>query len=621
MGSGILSLEYMKSLEKQNREIKNFNELIQTFIDASKDMVFLKDDELTYIFVNQVFKDFYKLDESEILGKKDHDLIDKKLAQIYTDIDRKVLDKLITLETEIEQDKKVYRITKFPVKLLNEKYGVGTFVVDVTEEYNYKKQLEKINSKLQEKQERLALILDSTAEGIFGIDLEGNCTFFNRSGLRILGYDHQEELVGKNVHWIIHHSYEDKRPIPIGDCKIMRTIVTGKSIKVDDEVFWRADGSYFNVEYFVNPQYKDGEIVGAVVTFSDITDRKREEEEITFYSYRDPLTGLYNRRFFEMELIRLDRKENLPISVVIGDVNRLKLINDIFGHTSGDILLKKTAEVLRKGFRTDDIIARLGGDEFAVLLPNTGSVEVRKVIERIKKLLSQESIEDLKISMSIGSDTKEIPAQDIYKIMENAEEEMYIEKTIHRKSINKRAVDSLLETLHRKEPREKKHSENMRNLCEKIGIELGLPENEIEILKNAAYYHDIGKIVLEKDIIDKRDKLTTRQWKEVKQHPIVGYRILNSCSKTANIAKYVLYHHENWDGTGYPEGLKGDSIPLYSRIIYLANYYERRISAVRGEVATEEKILSDIKMYAGTKFDPKLVQVFIRVIRRESKGK
>ncbi|HLS52358.1 MAG TPA: PAS domain-containing protein, partial [Tissierellaceae bacterium] len=102
-----MSLEYVESPEKQNRKMKNFNELVQTFIDASKDMVFLKDDKLSYIFVNQAFKNFYKLDESEILGKKDHDLIDKKLAQIYTDIDRKVLDKLITLETEIEQDKKV----------------------------------------------------------------------------------------------------------------------------------------------------------------------------------------------------------------------------------------------------------------------------------------------------------------------------------------------------------------------------------------------------------------------------------------------------------------------------------------------------------------------------------
>src|SRR5690606_16863794 len=105
-------------------------------------------------------------------------------------------------------------------------------------------------------------------------------------------------------------------------------------------------------------QYKDGEIVGAVVTFTDITSRKKAESDIVYLSYHDALTGLYNRRFFEEELRRLDTERNLPISIIMGDVNGLKLANDIFGHKAGDMLLQKAAEVMKNGCRADDIIAR-----------------------------------------------------------------------------------------------------------------------------------------------------------------------------------------------------------------------------------------------------------------------
>ncbi|NLY39456.1 MAG: diguanylate cyclase, partial [Firmicutes bacterium] len=227
-------------------------------------------------------------------------------------------------------------------------------------------ELREANLTLQENQEKLQLILDSTAEGIYGIDREGRCTFCNASCLRMLGYSSQEELIGKNMHWQIHHSRPDGSPISLDECRIFRAFRIGKGIHADDEVLWRADGSCFAAEYYSYPQFKDGKVIGAVVTFMDITERKKVEEEIRYISYHDSLTGLYNRAFFIEELKRLDTERNLPLAIIMGDMNGLKLTNDIFGHAAGDMLLQKGAAILKKVCRADDIIARIGGDEFVI---------------------------------------------------------------------------------------------------------------------------------------------------------------------------------------------------------------------------------------------------------------
>lgn len=227
----------------------------------------------------------------------------------------------------------------------------------------------KINKLLKEKDDNLELILNSTAEGIYGIDKNGNCTFCNASCLEILGYNDESELLGKNMHLQVHHSYRDGKSMSADECKIYKALKVGKGTHADDEVFWTADGTSFDVEYRSYPEFKDGKVIGAVVTFMDITERKKAYEEILYLSYHDILTGLYNKVFLEAELERLDTQRNLPISIIIGDANGLKLTNDVFGHAAGDKLLKKVADAIKRACREDDIIARIGGDEFIVLLP------------------------------------------------------------------------------------------------------------------------------------------------------------------------------------------------------------------------------------------------------------
>lgn len=475
-------------------------------------------------------------------------------------------------------------------------------------------ELEEANNALKENKDQLRLILDSTAEGIYGIDKNGNCTFCNASCLKMLGYKYKEELIGRNMHLQIHHSRKDGRPIPEDKCRIFKAFMIGEGTHVYDEVFWRSDGTSFDVEYFSYPQNKDGEIIGAVVTFMDITDRKIAEEKIKYLSYHDSLTGLYNRMFFEEELKRLDTKRNFPISIIVGDVNGLKLTNDIFGHAAGDAFLKKVAEILKKACRTDDIIARIGGDEFAILLPNTEAVEAEKIIIRIKNLCSKEQIFAIRGSISMGSGTKVNVDQDIISIMEDAEDKMYLEKTLNRKSIKANQIKKIIETLHGRSPREEIHSKNVSRISQEIGRAMNLNDEEIKRLKDAGFLHDIGKIILGERIISNDYGLTEQEKREIRQHSVVGYRILNSFDDTLNLAEYVLAHHENWDGSGYPKGLKGEEIPKLARIIAVAESYDAITNNMNKNVMTKEEAIQEIKKQSGIMFDPEIVDVFIKMI-------
>ncbi len=293
----------------------------------------------------------------------------------------------------------------------------------------------------------------------------------------------------------------------------------------------------------------------------DVTDRKQTEEKIVYLSFHDRLTGLYNRRFFEEELKRLDVARNYPLTLVMADVNGLKLINDSFGHAIGDELLINVAEVLRKGCRRDDIIARLGGDEFVILLPKTDTLETEQILKRINTLALQEKVGSIEISISFGYETKRHYAEDILELFKKAEDYMYKRKLFEGPSMRGKTIETIIRTLHEKNKREEQHSYRVSALCESMGQALSLPEGEIQELKNVGLLHDIGKIAIDENILNKPGKLTKDEWEEIKRHPEIGYRILSTVNGMSEMAEYVLTHHERWDGLGYPRGLKGEELP------------------------------------------------------------
>lgn len=348
----------------------------------------------------------------------------------------------------------------------------------------------------------------------------------------------------------------------------------------------------------------------------DITERKAKEEEIKYLSYKDKLTNLYNRRFFEEELQRLDTKRQLPISIIMADVNGLKIINDTFGHDKGDKMLIKAAKILDNVVRKEDILARHGGDEFVILLPQSDQTTAEKILKRIKKATQKTENEQIPISLSFGVATKTQKSEKIEDILKKADDAMYQNKLLEGKSAKNKIIQGLLNTLSVKSSETKEHALRMIELAHDLGKDKGLPSSELDRLSLLAVLHDIGKATISEEILSKAGKLTDEEWEIIKKHPEIGSRIAASTKEFALIAEEILAHHENWDGSGYPRELEKEDIPYLARIIAIADAYdvmtnERPYSAA----ISQKEALAEIESCSGSQFDPELAKAFIKMIR------
>src|SRR5215203_545459 len=236
------------------------------------------------------------------------------------------------------------------------------------------------------------MVLKSAGEGIFGLDLHGHATFVNPAAEHMTGWD-TKELLGRPLHDVLHHSKPNGAPYPREQCPIRAALVDGATHSRDDEVFWRKDGTSFPVEYVSTPILQDGEVVGAVVTFKDITDRKALEEQLHHQAFHEPLTGLPNRALFmdrlEHALARANRRGS-KVAVLFMDLDNFKITNDSLGHGIGDQLLVAVAERLKACLRPEDTVARLGGDEFTILVEEVDGVsDAARVAERIAESLQR----------------------------------------------------------------------------------------------------------------------------------------------------------------------------------------------------------------------------------------
>lgn len=472
----ILFLSYRR-LKANYQENIILNEIWETYINANQSYIYLKDENLRYLLVNKALADFYKKEVREIIGRDVFAFADPGFAALSTRTELKVLATKTVVEEELVWRNRVFAATRFPVKLVSGRYGVGAYVRDITEEYNNKK-------------------------------------------------------------------------------------------------------------------------------------------ELIYLSFHDPLTGLYNRRYVENEYTKLDVEANLPLTVIIGDVNGLKITNDIFGHQAGDLLLKKVAEILRMVCQKGDaVIARWGGDEFILFLPRTTGEEGEKLRMAVKEQFAQERINGLPGSISLGVDTKTVTTEDLAQTIRNAEERMYLEKAIDSERFNNDAIQRIVKSFHERFPREEEHAQRVSKLCVELGKAMKLSPSNLNRLKQAGYLHDLGKIVLEEALLATEEPLTEEKWRKLKEHPVAGYRIANASPQTMEVARYLLSHHENWNGSGYPKGLRGREIPRTARIIAVANYYDKlRYGAFGREPLSPDAALAALKEEAGKKLDPEIVQVFLEIM-------
>lgn len=347
----------------------------------------------------------------------------------------------------------------------------------------------------------------------------------------------------------------------------------------------------------------------------NINIRKKTEEQLTYMSFHDGLTDLYNRAYFEEELKRLDTKRQLPLSYVTGDIDGLKLINDAFGHKEGDRLLRNCAKILKKCCRAEDIVARYGGDEFSILFPRTSKEYAQEVVDRIRVSCQKHKGSKIPLSLSIGLATKESSSQDLQKIIKSAEDDMYSNKLLESKNINSTIITSLKESLLEKSIKTESHMEKVRELVLNLGRSMNLSPGQLDELELLATIYDIGKVSVFDDILNKNQSLSKKEWEVVKRHPEVGYRIAIASKQLSGIADYILTVHERWDGSGYPQGLKGKKIPLLSRIIAITDAYEAmREGRPYKKPLEKDAAIQELKRCSGTQFEPELVEKLIDIL-------
>jgi diguanylate cyclase (GGDEF)-like protein len=295
------------------------------------------------------------------------------------------------------------------------------------------------------------------------------------------------------------------------------------------------------------------------------------------------------------------------------DVNGLKIINDAYGHQVGDQVLHQIAKTFKDIIQKRGIISRIGGDEFTIIIPKTSNQELETYKNQLAEAVSKLTIKNVSLSVSIGYAVKTDDSKDMAEIMREAENIMYRYKLIDGDSARNQTIQAIHKTLTDKFELERTHSERVAYISKKMGEALKIHRDDLRELEMSGLFHDIGKISIPDYVLYKPARLTKEEFEIIKEHTRNGYMILRAAGEYSDLAENALYHHEHYDGGGYPEGLKGEAIPLQSRIICIADAFEAMTAnrpyrkGLSFEYAKEELI-----RYKGTQFDPHLVDVFIR---------
>jgi diguanylate cyclase (GGDEF)-like protein/PAS domain S-box-containing protein len=485
--------------------------------------------------------------------------------------------------------------------------GFVLILRDISEEHA-------IRENLRASEERYRNLAEMLPVGLFESDLALNLRFVNSEAMRMFQYSQDDLKTGLNALDMLSPESQEKAK----EVRVRR--FQGEHIPVVEYVFRRKDDSLFPGLLYMNQVSEHtGEYHGFRGVIIDITQRKKMENRLKYLSMHDALTKLYNRAFFEEEMQRLVRG-NIPcLGIVVCDIDGLKLINETMGHRKGDELLKRAALILRKAFGHKQIIARIGGDEFAVLLRNSSPETIDNLCRKVRLEVDRHNSAnpELHVSFSIGYAIDDKGKMDPAELFRIADSNMYHAKLYQSRNSRGDIVQALLQTLEDRNYVVQGHAERLQAHIHAVAEKLNLADGQRRDLEVLCRFHDLGKIGLQEKILMKPGPLSEEEHMEIREHCEIGYRIAMTVSDLAPIADFILKHHERWDGTGYPLGLKGDDIPLESRIIAIADAYDTLTHdrPYRKAVSHDEavKILRD---GAGTHFDPELVHIFLSVVDR-----
>ncbi|HEY1594027.1 MAG TPA: diguanylate cyclase [Thermoleophilaceae bacterium] len=345
------------------------------------------------------------------------------------------------------------------------------------------------------------------------------------------------------------------------------------------------------------------------------------QRELEVMSLTDPLTGLPNRRSLLADLAAaLD--EERPALLVLFDLNGFKHYNDSYGHIVGDSLLERLGGQLRKAVEPTAKAYRLGGDEFCVIAPDPGAA--RLDFELTVAAALSEVGDAFTVTSSYGSVLLPEEGHSPTDALRLADQRMYAEKNSRRISARSQSRDVLVQVLTERVPELGAHGDDVARLALAVGRRMGLGDEQLEQLQHAAQLHDVGKIAIPDAIIGKPAALDDREWEFMRQHTVIGQRIISAAPALGSVGEFVRASHERWDGTGYPDGLRGEEIPLPARIVAVCDAYDAMVTQrPYGSVMPVNDALFELERCAGTQFDPRVVGAFciaVRDLERASAG-
>lgn len=529
-------------------ELKNINERFEQLTKQSRAIAWEFNERGEFTYISNASYDVLGYHPAEMVGRMFfYELLaDETESELYAAFSSKqsFFDTKCIVKTK-QGDLITLSINGFPItNELGNYTGYRGLSLDITEKVI-------MEQTIKNEEERYRTTLLSVGDGVISTDALGRITVMNPVAEKLTGF-RQEEAMGKPL-FAVFNIIDEETGKPC-DNPVHVVLKSGESYKSPGTpLLVSKSGTQTPIENNASPiKNNDGRITGAVIVFRDFSEYRDRQKKIEYLSFHDPLTGLYNRRFAEDAISAADKRENLPITIMVVDVNGLKLTNDAFGHKMGDNLLVTVSEILQKACSPADMIARMGGDEFIILMTKTDEAKAELVKQKLVQSAAAVKLESVIVSLAIGYAVKKNVGEQIEGVIMNADNHMYKEKLKFGKTMRSQTIETVLRNINYKYDREQVHTERVSQYCEAIAKALGLHEKEVQEIKIAGALHDIGKIIIPPEILSKPGKLTKDEYDVVKRHPETGYQILKSSDEYLNLAEYVLYHHERWDGKGYP---------------------------------------------------------------------
>lgn len=330
---------------------------------------------------------------------------------------------------------------------------------------------------------------------------------------------------------------------------------------------------------------------------------------------QDPLTMAHTRHYFSSEIQTLFAADRLPLSVIVADIDALGSINELHGTDVGDQLLIATARIMRSSCGEYALVARLGSDMFAAVMPNTHYNTAVSVCYQIEGTISNWPLGTSRVSITTGVATISSEDASVEDAIAQASNRMSRTKLIRGKGIQNEMFRSMLHILARHSEATRSHSQRMHRLALEVGEAMNLTLHDADDLAILCELHDIGKTAIPDRILDKPGPLTDDEWAVMRTHAEIGHDIVSGISCLSDIAKAILWHHERWDGSGYPMGLSGSDIPMISRILSIMDAYDAMThDRPYRRALGHEYAISELNNCCGTQFDPDIVPVFVNIV-------